>query len=624
MLFQQFSKFLQQLETTPSRNQMTVLMSELFDQLEEKEVPVAMYLMQGRLVPKYIALEFNFSRKLALRALTDLIENNGGNSKVKELFSELGDVGLVAEILIKDKKEGKNEALQFDLEVEEKKDLNILEVYEKLKNIAESEGKGSQEEKLQQYANLLRRLDPLSARYVTRIIIGELRLGLSDKTILDSLSWYAVGDKSIRGLIDAAFGARADLGELAQIIIKAKRENSVEKALKNITVEVGTPIASKLVEREANSEKVWKRMPNCFVQPKLDGLRGQIHFSKIKADSLQFTPQAELTAIFSRNMEDMTEQFPELVEAVKKLDVESIILDSEILGYDNTKELYLTYQETMQRKRKYDISNFVRDIPVKAFCFDILYFNGEDLTSKPLEERLSLLRKVLQEGSVGEARLQNNLVMLETKQVTSEDELESYFKKQVEDNHLEGIITKEAGSIYEPGTRNFKWIKLKANTRSDLVDTIDVVVMGYYSGKGSRAKFKVGTLLTGVYNPADDKFYSIGKVGSGFSEEDLKQIYEDLQKIRVEEKPDIYEVEKPLLPDVWVEPKIIMEVTADEITRSPVHTAAIGLTSSVPKDDPSKGLSIRFPRMKIWNRDKELPNTVSEILRMYELRKGKF
>jgi DNA ligase-1 len=617
MLFQQFSLFLQQLETTPSRNQMTILMAQVFDQLDEKEVPIAMYLMQGRLVPKYIALEFNFSRKLALRALSELVENNGEKSKVKELFSELGDVGLVAEILVKNINEGKNQILQFDLEEVEKKDLNILEVYQKLKNIAEASGKGSQDEKLKQYANLLKRLDPLSARYATRIIIGELRLGLSDKTILDSLSWYSVGDKSIRNLIDAAFGARADLGELAQIIIKAKRENSVEKALKTITVEVGTPIASKLVEREANSEKVWKRMPNCFVQPKLDGLRGQIHYRRQSAVSSQ------LSAVFSRNMEDMTEQFPELIEAVKNLEVDSIILDSEILGYDSTKELYLTYQETMQRKRKYDISDFARDIPVKAFCFDILYLNGEDLTSKPIEERIALLREILQEGMINESRLQNNLIMLETKQMNSEDELETYFKKQVEDNHLEGIITKEAGSIYEPGTRNFKWIKLKANTRSDLVDTIDVVVMGYYSGKGSRAKFKVGTLLTGVYNPVDDKFYSIGKVGSGFSEEDLKQIYEDLQKIRTIEKPEVYEVAKPLHPDVWVEPKIIMEVTADEITRSPVHTAAIGLTSSVPKDDPSKGLSIRFPRMKIWNRDKELPNTVGEIVRMYELRKGK-
>ena len=609
MTFKDFSIFLISIEELNSRNEITVKLSDFLNKVSKEEVKISMYLMQGRLVPKFVDTEFNFSDKLVIRALD---EQYGKDAK--NLYSKLGDSGLVAESILTEE----NRTL--------KKLLQITEVYGFLEKLAFVSGRGSQEEKLRIYKELLTNLDPLSARYLTRIIIGNLRIGFSDKTVLDAFSWFLTGDKSLRKDIDSAFGARGDLGELAEIIIENKNNKEIVEVLKNIKIKPGIPVAAKLVEREKNSKNVWERMPNCFVQPKLDGLRGQLHYEKInsrkkkeivKTDptfALQ-TQDGSLAEIYSRNMESLTDQFPELINSLKRLNVDSIILDSEIIGFDEENNKYFTYQETMTRRRKYNISEFSNTFPVKAMCFDVLFYNGEDLTHKPIEERIEILNKVL-------GNQESSLEILEIKKTHSEKDIEDYFRYNT-DKGLEGIIAKDENSTYEPGSRNFTWIKLKGNTRSELVDTIDVAVLGYYSGGGVRAKYGFGAVLAGVYDPKEEKYYSIGKVGSGFTEDTMPQIFKDMNTNKVDEKPENYIVEKNLRPDVWIKPGIIMEIVADEITRSPSHTTARGFETKVPRDDTKKGLSIRFPRIKQWNReDKDLPNTVEEIVRMYELRKA--
>ncbi len=593
MKFKEFAEYLEKLEKISGRNDMIVALADLLKHLQGEETKYALYLIQGRLIPKYVNLEFNFSRKLIFRAL----ETMASADEIKDQFSKFGDVGLVAE-KIKDQKS------------KIKSSESISEVYEKLKQIALAAGKGSQEAKINFYLELIKSLDPQSIRYVSRVIVGELRLGISDKSILDALSWFVKGDKSLRPKIEKAFGAKADIGELALLIIE--NIDNVEKKLENIKIEPGIPIASKLVERESSAKTVWERMPNCFVQPKLDGLRGQLHYLKTGFDN----PTRNKAAIFSRNMEDMTDQFPELTKSLEDMGVDSIVLDSEIIGFDTDSDSYLTYQETMQRKRKYDVEDYAENIPVRSMVFDVLYLNGEDLTDRPIEERIEILRKLI------DAKFKN-LKLLETKQMKSEEELEEYFKEKIMAG-LEGVITKEQGSIYEPGTRNFKWIKLKANTQSELVDTLDVVIMGYYIGRGQRSKFGIGALLTGVYDPKTDQYYSVGKVGSGITDEMFPIIKADIEKIKTKEMPANYVVEKSLTPDYWVTPDIIAEIDADEITRSPNHTAARGVKTDLPKDNAERGLSIRFPRLKIWKRDKDLPNSIDELVRIYTLRKKKF
>ena len=616
MKFKSFAEYLEKISNTAGRTDMTVIVAELLKKLKGDEIKYAMYLIQGRLAPKFANLEFNISQKLLLRAIGDLTEDE---KRIKTLYHKFGDMGLVAEEVVSNHSKYLSDQnvklIEEEKPIEYKdKSLIIEEVYKKLYDIAKASGKGSQEIKMQKYNELILQLDSLSAKFVSRIIVGSLRLGISDKTILDSLSWYKTGDKSLRAEFDLAFGKKADIGELAETVIDSKED--LTKTLNKLKVQPGIPVASKLVEREKSSEAIWQRMPNCFVQPKLDGLRGQLHFNKKGLGMIDGT-----TAVFSRNMETMTNQFPELLKSLEELKVDSIILDSEIIGIkegDHSTEKntdYLTYQETMQRKRKYDIGEYSKNIPVRAMCFDILFLNGEDLTQKPIEERIKILSQVLNNSK-------SSLRMLGTKQVKTQEELQEFFKTNI-DKGLEGIITKQTGTTYDPGTRNYKWIKLKANTQSELVDTIDVVVLGYYIGKGDRARFGFGAMLAGVYDPDEDKYYSIGKVGSGFTEEKMGEMFKDLQKIKTDNQPENVVVEKQLFPDVWVKPEIIMEIIADEITRSPSHTAARGKKANVKNDDSSKGLSIRFPRMKIWNRDdKDYPNTVDEIIRMYELRKG--
>lgn len=601
MDFKIFAQFLSDLENLSSRNEMTVKTSDFLRLLDKDSVKPVMYLLQGRLAPKYIPLEFNFSLKLIIKAFSLALDE----ALVTGIYKQKGDVGLMAEDILLNWTEysTKNTQVSLDSYNYSPKTLDIDEVYNSLTQIAQASGAGSQEKKMTTYLNLMLCSDPLSAKYISRIIIGTLRIGMSEKTLLDAMSWSVKGDKSLRKTLDIAFGYRADIGELAKILVDNKFED-VEKSLINIALMPGTPVASKLVEREASSAAVWERMPNCFVQPKLDGLRGQIHFDRKK----------DLVEIYSRNMGNMTAQYPEIVASIKQLPIDSIILDSEIIGFNEETSTYSRFQDTMKRKRKYSVEEFSQSIPVKAMCFDCLYLNGEDLTGKPIEERLVALKTLLAEPPKA-------LAMLETIKMETEEELEAYFKDKVEAGQ-EGIITKQPGTNYEPGTRNFKWIKLKANTRSDLVDTIDVAIIGYYIGRGDRSRFGFGALLAAVYNPKDDKYYSIGKVGSGFKEEDMVTMYKDMSEIKLENMPENFVVHKSLYPDVWIEPKIVAEIDVDEITRSPNHTAAINIEAKVPGDDSTKGLSVRFPRMKKWKRDKDLPNNVDEIIRMYELRKA--
>ncbi len=596
MTIKEFSQWLIKLEETKSRNEITIIISQLLSKLELAEVKKAIYMLQGQLYPVYKSLEFNFSVKLILKALSKIAPN----VNVTEIYRKTGDVGLTAKEVVKlISSKPLNELSLFSFE-KQKAVLSLIEVYSRLENIAAVDGKGSQEQKTMQYCELISGVDSQSAKYITRIILGDLRLGLSDKTILDALSWFINGDKSIRPLLDKAFGSKADLGELG-FLVKTKAKNIVEE-LNGIHFEPGIPVLPKLVEREKDAESVFKRIPLGFVQQKLDGLRGQIH--KINDE----------VNIYSRNMENMTNQFPEIVNAVSKLSCNSVIIDSEIIGFNPQTNDYFSYQETMQRKRKHNVDSYSDKFPAVAMCFDVIYLNGQDIAIQPIEKRLKLLKDLLNNNQT--------LRLLESKQFAKVEEVQSYFDESLKKG-LEGIIIKQIGTQYEPGTRNFKWIKLKGNSLKSFVDTIDVAVLGYYAGRGNRAKFGVGAILAGIYDEEVDKYYSIGKIGTGMSEEMLKKIFQDLQPLAVLEKPLNYEVSKSLYPTQWVTPKIIIEVEADEITRSPNHTAALGVKTKVKNDNPGKGLSIRFPRLKIWNRDKKLPNSVKEIVRMYELRKTK-
>lgn len=605
MKFVEISKFLSEVEQIKSRNEIAKKIAGFIDKIPINDLKISTYFLFGKIAPDFENIKFNLSSKLVEDFLIELltIKDTQKNYELKNIILEkeienykknIGDIGEISE------------------KVREKintppTNLEVFEVYQKLKNITTISGKNSISTKKNLFCELLKELDPISCKYIVRIIIGEMRTGFSEKTFLEGLSILLTGNKTIKEKLELHYGYCSDIGMFTENIIKNYQVNkNIDETLKKIIPKPFIPILPKLVERESDPAKILTRIPKCIAQPKLDGLRGQIHLENKKLK------------IFTRNLEDITSQFPDIIEDVLNLKVESLILDCEIVGYDFTKETLLSYQETMQRKRKFQIEVFKDNIPAIAMCFDLIYLNGQNLTYLPLKERLNKLQELINTSKSNNKHIQ----VLETKEINTVDYLKKYFHEQIE-KKLEGIIVKNPESIYEPGTRNFEWIKLKANTIDDFVDTIDVVVMGYYYGKGNRNRFGFGSLLVGVYDEENEKYTTIGKVGSGFTEEEMIQIYSDLEKISIKEKPSEYIVDKSLEPDVWTKPKIIVEIIADEITRSPVHSTAKNIEANVEKDNSKKGLSIRFPRLKIWKRDKDKPNTTKEIIRMYEIRKQK-
>lgn len=583
---------------------MTEVLAKLLKELKPTEVKSAMYLLQGRIMPKFIPLEFNFSTKLLARNLSSGF--NVDLDEVNKKLAKLGDIGLVAESIV----EGRKTKVEGN--------ITITEVYEALLELAQLEGTGSQEAKGQMFIGLAKGLDPVSLRYVARIITGKMRLGLSDKTVLDALSWSIAGDKSLRKQVERAYGVRSDLGVISELVLTRG-----VKALDRLKLEVGTPLASKLVEREGSVEATFKRLGVCFVQAKYDGLRTQIHYSdkgfKDKPRNLPTNlgfefeeKQDEKVRIFSRNMEPLTAMFPDIAEAVSKLGVKSVVLDAEAIGYDSKTGKFFPFQETIQRKRKYGVGKKVSQIPIKVFVFDILTLNGKDLTQEKLESRIAVLKKLLSDKL---AKKQSVLVFSESVLIKDEKTMEKIFRRDLKLG-LEGIIAKDRDSTYDPGTRNYDWIKLKANIHDELVDTIDCVVLGYYHGRGARAKFGAGAFLVGVYNKKKDQFESIAKVGTGIKDEDWEGYVDQIKKIQINKLADNVVISKELMPDVLCRPEIVVVVAADEITKSKGHTAGRG------KD--GRGFSLRFPRLKEWGRVDKKPEqvtSVEEIKKLYKLRK---
>lgn len=592
MKFIDFAKKLEQLEQTSSRLSMTDILAELLSNCsrEGDEIMQSVYLIQGRVAPQHEPIEFSFSEKLIIRAIVQ--EVNLSEEIVNTAFKKAGDIG----------------SLVIELNLPERKpELSVSQVFERLNEIAVTSGTNSQTFKQKMYLDLFKKCSNLEMRFVNRVLTGNLRLGLSSKTILDALAQISGDKKNNRAVIEQAYGVRTDLGLIATLVIR----HGI-KALGGIKVEPGTPVAPKLVEREKNPQTVFERIGDSIVQPKLDGLRVHAHFKKagfkhfvVKDEVNMFEKEIDTVKLFSRNLESLTNMFPDLVDAINKIGeaikADSFVIDGEAIGIDLKTGAFLPFQETIKRRRKNDISSMRESHPVKLFTFDILELNGQDLLGKPTRDRVEILRKLLEKAK------NDTIMMTQSTYVNSADEIQSLFTKYV-DQGYEGIIVKDVQSLYKPGTRNFDWIKLKAGSTEGLSDAIDGVVLGYYTGSGTRTKFGIGAILIGVYNKDDGKYYSLAKVGTGFKDADWATIKPVLDKLKVDQIPDNVIISASLKPDVIVTPKIVVEVEADMITKSKIHGG-------------EEGYSLRFPRLKIFGRDKDAEGatTVEEVKRMFEL-----
>lgn len=568
MRFSKLVDYLAKLEATTKRLEMTAILGDLFKEASEDEIAAIIYLTQERLGPAFEPIDFGIGEALAAEALAKATGKD--KDAIKKLYKQLGDYGLVAEKLISD----------------EAKKLTVTQVFDRLKEIATTSGEGTVEKKTDLLADLLQKLTGREARYVLRIPLGRLRLGIGDPTVMEGLSWSKTGDKSLRPQIERAYNVCSDLGQVARVF-KAEGVDALDK----IQVQVGKPVRMALAERAKSPEDIITRLGRCSVESKYDGFRCQIH------------KQGDTVRIFSRNLEETTAMFTDIADGIRKqIQAQSAILEGEALSYDPETGEFHPFQVTMQRKRKYDLEEMTLKYPLRLVAFDLLYLNGKDYTGQPYSQRYDALASIIAPGD--RVEISKHIITQDAK------EIEKYFFEAITSG-LEGIMAKRLDSKYQAGARNFNWIKLKRSYQGHLSDTVDGVVVGYLRGRGMRARFGIGALLVAVYDDQQDKFVTIAKIGTGFSDAEWPQMRALLDQIKVEHKPA--RVEALLEPDVWVEPKYVIEMQADEITRSPVHTAGkVG-------DEP--GYALRFPRVKGFIRTDKKPEdatTVKEILRMFE------
>lgn len=586
MRFSELAKYMEALERTASRNDMTKILADVYKKAGNDEADKLSYLLLGRLAPSYRGVEFQIAEKMMIQILAEAYGMPAAS--VLRAFRHTGDLGDIA----------------YERAAPRGVGLIVEEVYDRMLAIAKDSGSGSQERKREAMASLLGSLDRASAKYVARIPVGKMRLGFSEATLLDALSVMIKGDKSARPAIERAYNITADIGAIA-----ARVKRGGLASLARISATPGTPIRPSLAERVNGAADVIKKTgPEVGLEEKLDGFRVQAH--------VWHAGKEKKAMLFSRNLENTTAMFPEITEAVRRLTVKSIILDGEAIGYYPATGTFAPFQETIQRKRKHDVAVFAEKIPLSIFVFDILYLDGKSLLDVPFRERRRLLEKTLSRA--------DETVRLTSYETTRDSaSMERALAASVAKG-LEGLVAKNLDAPYEPGSRGFHWVKLKATTAAlgklrggggkGLPDTIDCVVMGAYRGRGKRAQFGVGGLLLGARG-REGAYYSLSRLGTGISDADFREAYRRVRGLQVKEQPKEYHLEKESAPDIWIRPSLVVEILADEITRSPRHTAGRG--------NDGIGYSLRFPRLVRFRDDKKPEDTTTdkEVARMYKLQK---
>ena len=578
MDFTDIAKMFDRLESTSARLEMTAILADFFKDCNPDDLRSIIYLSQGKLHPDFYGVELGMADKLVLRAIA--FTSGTKDSKVEEMWVKEGDPGAVAEKLIGTKKQMTlfSEPLTLDRVV---KGLTLIET---------AEGKDSQDKKMKHLANLLHDSGPLEARYLCRIVTGRMRIGASTMTILDALS-IAFATKEGRESVERAFNITCDLGLVAETLCRSGIDG-----IQRIQVTIGNPIKVMLAERLPSIGEVVSKMGGeCAIEYKYDGIRAQVHIGK---DSVK---------IYSRRLEDLTPNFPDIAQALREhFKGTEAIIEGECVAVDAETGYMQSFQEVTHRRRKHGMDDAVKEVPVRIFMFDMLYVDGKDMTTTPYLQRRSALTEWFD--------ISDNVQMSTMRIVHSEDEGEEFFEEAIT-ARCEGVMAKSISddSIYRAGSRGFLWIKYKKDYQENLTDSFDLAVVGAFYGMGKRAG-KYGALLMASYDPEIGRFGTVCKLGTGFDDAFLDGMPALLDGYKTSERPS--SLDAKMIPDVWFEPHVVLEVVAAEITVSPNHTAGMGMI----KDD--SGLGIRFPRFTGRvrdDKDAEQCTTVQEIMEMYEM-----
>lgn len=576
MLYSTLVEFYARLEATTKRLEMTDILAELFGVAEPEELEHMIYLTQGKIHPNWTGEpEIGMAEKMAVATISRA--SGLGKNKVEAILSESGDVGLAAERSLLDKRQA-----MFG-----EKPLSVSDVYNAFDQIAKESGKGSSGRKIDRLVRVMVNSSPLGARYIARTVVGTLRLGVGDMTILDALSLAFTGSSENRGQLERAYNLTSDLGAVAKTL--------AEEGLKSVAkaqIVLGKPIRMMLAQRLSTPEEIIEKLETCSAEYKLDGERFQIHKD---GDSVQ---------IFSRRLENITAMYPDAVSMVStQVKVRNAVLEGEAVAIDAESGEIKSFQTLMRRRRKHRIEEMAEKFPIAVFLFECLYVDGEDLTLEPYTKRRATLQDIVEETE--------RFKLVRALQISEVSQLVDFFEEAITDG-TEGLVVKSTAedSIYRAGARSWLWVKLKASYQSKMVEPVDLVVVGAFHGRGRRAG-RYGALLMASYDPDEDMFRTVCKVGSGFKDEDLLSFPELLDGERVEDKPG--NVDSLIDAEVWFRPKVVMEILGDEITLSPIHTCAFDRLRE------ESGLAVRFPRFLRLREDKapEDATTVAEIVDMY-------
>ena len=578
--FLELATVFEKIDATTKRLEMTSLLVDLINKTPAEEVRRVVYLLQGQLYPDYEGVELGLAEKLLIKAVAQV---TGRTEKAVEGdYKKSGDVGTTVEKLVQKKS-------QTTLS---KRSLTVNSVYETFDKIAHASGAGSVETKIRLLASLLNDSNPLEAKYIARMAVGKLRLGVADMTVLDALAVAYGGDKAARGPLERAYNLSSDLGSVAEVAA----QNGLE-GIRRFKIRVGCPIRPMLCERLPDAGSILEKMGGKgAAEYKYDGLRLQAHMGAGKVQ------------LFSRRLERITEQFPDIAENLRKsVEAKDAIVEGECVAVDQNTGDMLPFQVISQRRgRKHELTRVQEEIPVMAFLFDLLYLNGRDLTELPYPDR----RKQL----LGVVKPSEHVSLANQTMVTDPEKLEQLMEEAVAAG-CEGLVVKNVSqeSVYQAGARGWLWIKYKRSYRSEMQDTFDLVPVGAFAGRGRRAG-AYGALLMAVYNSKEDTFETICKLGSGFTDEDLAtKLPGALDHFRTPHRNP--RVKSLMEADSWFTPSVVLEVAADEITLSPLHTCARGAVRH------ESGLALRFPRFTgKWRSDKKAEDatTSKEAVEMYK------
>jgi DNA ligase 1 len=564
------------LEQAAGRLALIDRLAALITETPAEVLPAVCYLCQGLIAPEFAGVDLGLAEKLAVRAVATATEAT--QEQVAARVRETGDLGQVAEQMLGVIGPGRPASLE------------VTEVVDTLFQIAAAEGQGSQGRKLDLLAGLLGRATPLEARYLLRLVTGSLRLGIGTPTILDALAQVYAGGRAARPVLERGYNICCDLGLVAATLVEGGAA-----AVEQLRVRPGSPVRVMLAQRLSDATEILAKLGGeCAAEYKYDGVRVQAHRTADGAIEL-----------FTRRLERVSTQFPDVVDVLREgLGPREAILEGEVVAFDPVAEELHPFQEVMFRRRKYGISEAVRDVPVGLFCFELLYADGEDLTRLPYPQRRARL--------AGAITTSPRLRLTTAAEVTTPNTLNAAFEQAVTDG-CEGLVCKAVGpdAVYRAGARGWQWIKLKRDYRTELSDTVDLVVVGAFAGRGRRAGV-YGALLLAAYDAGADVFRTVTKCGTGFSDAELAGLPARLAPLARPDKPA--RVDARQQPDVWFEPGLVLEILSAELTLSPTYSAAWGQI----KEDA--GLAMRFPRFTgRWRDDKsaEDATTTQELVDLY-------